>query len=191
MNLPYDACKILFLPDTPKGTLKVQSGRGVAFQHHWYWCDEMLQPKVEGSDIEAKYDPYDLTRIHLYIGDTWVEAEVRSGPLREILHLLTEWERKYVSQELTGLARKYRGSKQQKKVSAAYGAFVRELRSTEEGKRAALKSQANQANQLTRRAASSAPDEAPQAKLLPAVEAKSSIRVDRAAIKSAPIIKNK
>lgn len=153
MNLPYDACKILFLPDTPKGTLKVQSGRGVCFQHHWYWCDEMLKPKVEGRDVDAKYDPYDLTHVHLYIDDTWVEAEVRSGPLREILHVLTEWELKYVSRELTGLARKYRGSTQRKKVQAAYGAFVRKLRTTEAGQRAALKSQANQTNQVSRASA--------------------------------------
>ena len=190
MNLPYNACKILFLPDTPKGTLKVQGGRGVCYKHHWYWCEEMLQPKVEGQEVEAKYDPYDLSRIYLYVANTWVEAEVRSGPLREILHVLTEWELRYVSRELTGLALKYRSSTERKKVAAVYGAFVRKLRSTEEGKRAALKSQANKANQIARVDQKAAPDDMQRAQLRPVFNTVSRRRVDRSAIQAAPIIKN-
>jgi len=189
MNLPFDACKILFLPDTPKGTLKVQSGRGVCFQHHWYWCDEMLQPKVEGRDVPAKYDPYDLTHVQLYIGETWVEAEVRSGPLREILHVLTEWELRYVSRELTGLARKYRGTKQRKKVQAAYGAFVRKLRTTEEGQRAALKSQANKANEVSRAGKRAAQEELPNQTESKTSDVTPKLQVDWANAKRVSVVK--
>ncbi|MGB0259696.1 MAG: Mu transposase C-terminal domain-containing protein [Coraliomargarita sp.] len=186
MNLPYDACHILFLPDTPKQTLTVQPGRGVCFAHHWYWCDEMAASKVERKEIDAKYDPYDLSHIYLYIGKAWVKAEVRSGPLREILHTLTEWERKYISRELTGLSRKYRGAKQRKKVQAAYGAFIRKMRTQEEHQKTVLRSQANKINQLARQAKPK-----PHQEDLPATDTSSKppARVDRSAIKSASIVK--
>ena len=158
MNLPYEACKFLFLPDTPKGTLKVQPGQGVCYQHHWYWSDEMLQPKVEHSSVAAKYDPYDLTKLYLYINGSWVEAEVRSGPLREILHTLTEWERRYASREMTGLTRLYRGTKQRKKVQAAYGAYARKMREQEQMLKAKLKSEANLENEKRRRSATGSPE---------------------------------
>ena len=79
MTLPYDACKILFLPDTAGQTLKVQAGRGVCHQYHWYWSDKMIQSEVEGKSFETKYDPYDLTKVYLYINDSWERPRKKSS----------------------------------------------------------------------------------------------------------------
>jgi hypothetical protein len=141
MLLPPEACEILFLPNTPKDSLKIQAGRGVIFSHHTYWCDEIAAHRGKAKDLNAKYDPYDLTHIYLYINGEWCEAKVRSGPLREILHLLTEWERLYISREMVALGMLSKGKT--KKTSLAYGRYARKIRSMEAGLKANLKSVQN------------------------------------------------
>ncbi|CAA6690117.1 Unannotated [Lentimonas sp. CC19] len=143
MLLPPESCEILFLPNTPKDTLKIQPGRGVAFKHHIYWCEEIAAHRGKIKDLEAKYDPYDLTHIYLYINGNWCEAKVRSGPLREILHLLTEWERRYISREMVALGMTSKGKI--KKTSLAYGRYARKIRAMEDGLKANLKSAQNKA----------------------------------------------
>ena len=44
------------LPATPKGSSKVQPGRGVKIRSVYYWCDEFRAPEIEQKQVPVRYD---------------------------------------------------------------------------------------------------------------------------------------
>jgi transposase InsO family protein len=75
--VPYDdAFRKLTLPSTPKGTARVVAGRGVQIRSIYYWSvtDEFRSPKVEGTDVPVRYDPFDAGIAYAYVGSRWVRC---------------------------------------------------------------------------------------------------------------------
>jgi len=99
-RIPYDDD---FIRDTyastPKGTAKVQVGRGVQINYIYYWCDVMRDVEVEGTNVTVRYDPFDISVAYVYVAGQWrmcrsdYSIELASCSERE-LKLITEEIRK-------------------------------------------------------------------------------------------------
>lgn len=71
--IPYDEQFIkATLPSTKKGTARVQPGMGIRMRYLNYWCDEMRDPGVEGTQVAVRYDPFDIT-----VGYAWIDKQWR------------------------------------------------------------------------------------------------------------------
>ncbi|HEX4951478.1 MAG TPA: Mu transposase C-terminal domain-containing protein [Blastocatellia bacterium] len=61
--IPYDEEFLLWTrPTTSKGTAKVLPGRGVRIHNLLYWCEAFRHPRIEGTRVAVRYDPYDAGR---------------------------------------------------------------------------------------------------------------------------------
>src|SRR5699024_3103302 len=61
---------------SPKGkTRKVHPGKGIKLSYSYYWCDQFRNPKIENSQVEVKYDPFNIGIAYAYVGDQWVECQ--------------------------------------------------------------------------------------------------------------------
>ena len=73
--IPYDQSFLMStLPTTPKGTAKVQPGRGVKVRSVYYWCDKFRAPEVEGKQLPVRYDPFDAGTLHAFVSNQWTEC---------------------------------------------------------------------------------------------------------------------
>jgi len=71
--IPYDQDFLMWtLPTTPKGSAKVQPGRGFKIHHLYYWSDALRDPNVEGSQVDVRYDPFDISTAFAFIAGRWV-----------------------------------------------------------------------------------------------------------------------
>ncbi len=86
---------ILTMPSTKKTTAKVQNGGRVKIDGDYYECDELESVPVK-SDIEVRYDPYNILYGYVRVKNEWVRC-VCNRYLR--LERLTERERKIFSAE--------------------------------------------------------------------------------------------
>lgn len=66
--------KILTLPTTSKATAKVVPGRGVKINYIYYFCEAFRDPKVEGEQVEVRYEPFDIGRSYAHVRGQWVEC---------------------------------------------------------------------------------------------------------------------
>ncbi len=91
--VPYDeAFRFLTLPSTDKGTARVISNRGVQIRKVYYWTinDAFRSPRIEGTDVHVRYDPFNVGIAYAYVGSTWVRciseyyAELRDRSEREL-----------------------------------------------------------------------------------------------------------
>jgi hypothetical protein len=58
-------------PTTRKGTAKVEPGVGVRMNYLDYWCEAMRDPRVEGTQVKVRYDPFDVSVGFAYIEGKW------------------------------------------------------------------------------------------------------------------------
>lgn len=65
-----DVFYILTLPTTPKGTAKIQPGRGVKVRRIYYWAKEFQG--YEGKVVPVRYDPFNRGVAYAYVGDAQV-----------------------------------------------------------------------------------------------------------------------
>lgn len=65
--------KILTMPATRKGTAKVIDAK-IKINSKWYWCEELDKPEIEGQQIPVRYDPFNVGRAFVYVGNKWVEC---------------------------------------------------------------------------------------------------------------------
>lgn len=73
--VPYnEEFQILTLPTTPRSTAKLIPGRGVKINYLYYWCEQFRDPKIEGSRLEVRYDPFDIGRAYAYARGQWIEC---------------------------------------------------------------------------------------------------------------------
>ncbi|HXJ92437.1 MAG TPA: Mu transposase C-terminal domain-containing protein [Terriglobia bacterium] len=71
--IPYDQSFLMStLPATPRGTAKVQPGRGVKVRSVYYWCDEFRAPDIEQTRVPMRYDPFDAGTAYAFVGNRWV-----------------------------------------------------------------------------------------------------------------------
>jgi len=60
------------LPATPKGSSKVQPGRGVKIRSVYYWCDEFRAPEIEQKQVPVRYDPFDAGTAFAFVRNRWI-----------------------------------------------------------------------------------------------------------------------
>lgn len=66
-----DAFRMATLPTTRKGTAKVVPGVGVRMNHLDYWCEAMRDATVEDTQIQVRFDPFDVSVGFAYIDGVW------------------------------------------------------------------------------------------------------------------------
>jgi putative transposase len=73
--IPYDDdFLIATLPTTSKGTAKVQPGRGIKVNGILYWSDCFRNPLIETSQVQVRFDPWNIGVVYAFISNRWVES---------------------------------------------------------------------------------------------------------------------
>ena len=74
-RVPYDDAFIkATLPSTRRGTAKVQPGKGITVQYLLYWHEVFRRPDVVRTQVDIRYDPFDVSRAYAYVRGRWVEC---------------------------------------------------------------------------------------------------------------------
>ncbi len=61
-------------PSTRKGTAKVERGRGIKIHGIYYSALPLRSPEVEGTDVEVRYDPFDIGTAYAFVKQKWVRC---------------------------------------------------------------------------------------------------------------------
>ncbi len=70
--IPYDEVfKSSPFPTTKNGTALVQPGQGVRMNYLDYWCEEMRDPTIERTQVQVRYDPFDVSIGYAYLNGRW------------------------------------------------------------------------------------------------------------------------
>ena len=73
--IPYDETLILMTLPAPKAkTRKVHPGQGIKLNYSYYWCKEFRNPRIEATNVEVKYDPFDIGIAYAFIENQWVKC---------------------------------------------------------------------------------------------------------------------
>ena len=94
--IPYDETFILMtLPSVSEKTRKVHPGKGVKLTYSYYWCPKFRDPKVENSNVEVRYDPFNIGIAYVLINNNWEkclseEYAIFNGKTEKQLQLITE-----------------------------------------------------------------------------------------------------
>ncbi len=71
-EIAYDeAFRMATLPTTRKGTAKVVPGVGARMNHLDYWCEAMRDAMVENTQVQVRFDPFDVSVGFVYIDGVW------------------------------------------------------------------------------------------------------------------------
>ncbi len=62
------------LPSTRRGMAKVQAGKGITVHYLLYWHEVFRRPEVVGTQVDIRYDPFDVSRAYAYVRGRWVEC---------------------------------------------------------------------------------------------------------------------
>ncbi|MBT2643434.1 DDE-type integrase/transposase/recombinase [Bacillus sp. ISL-41] len=70
--IPYDETFILMtLPSVSGKTRKVHPGKGIKLTYSYYWSAKFRDPKVENSEVEVRYDPFNIGVAYALINNIW------------------------------------------------------------------------------------------------------------------------
>jgi putative transposase len=70
--IPYDEIfRMATFPTTRKGVALVQPGIGVRMNYLDYWCEAMRDATVERTQVQVRYDPFDISTGYAYIDGIW------------------------------------------------------------------------------------------------------------------------
>ncbi|WP_342559806.1 TnsA endonuclease N-terminal domain-containing protein [Psychrobacillus sp. FSL W7-1457] len=73
--IPYDETFILTTLPAPKAkTRKVHPGQGIKLSYSYYWCEQFRNPKIEATELEVKYDPFNIGIAYAFIDNQWVKC---------------------------------------------------------------------------------------------------------------------
>ena len=64
--------EILTLPEIPRKTVKVESGRGIKVHYVYYFADAFRHPDVENTRVAVRFDPWDAGRVYAFVRGKWV-----------------------------------------------------------------------------------------------------------------------
>ncbi len=93
--IPYDENFIIMTLPSPKGkTRKIQNG-GIKLDNRWYWSDKFLNPRIEGENVEVRYDPFNIGITFVYINNRWEKCTSEyfaqfNGKTEKEIQLITE-----------------------------------------------------------------------------------------------------
>lgn len=74
-TIAYDDAFVLStLPTTAKGTATIDSVRGVRINYVSYWNEIFAEPRLAGTAVPVRFDPFDARHAFAYAGGQWVEA---------------------------------------------------------------------------------------------------------------------
>ncbi|MGG0720136.1 DDE-type integrase/transposase/recombinase [Robertmurraya massiliosenegalensis] len=94
--IPYDDNFILMtLPSVTGKTRKVHPGKGIKLTYSYYWCPNFRDPKVENSEVEVRYDPFNIGIAYVLINNNWEKClsdqyAVFNGKTEKQLKLISE-----------------------------------------------------------------------------------------------------
>ena len=74
---PTEDFLLMTLPTTQKGTAKVISQRGILVGGIYYWAEEMKSSKIEGQQVEVRYNPFNIAECYARLGKRWVKCMSR------------------------------------------------------------------------------------------------------------------
>lgn len=117
---------IMCLPSTPKGTAKVEAGRGVKIGYIYFWTPEFRDPKYAKTNVAVRYDPFDASTAFVWLRDHW--ALCRSERAAEF-HGRSENEIEAVTKELR--ARLKREDSRRSLNAQMIAGYLRETSATE------------------------------------------------------------
>jgi len=63
--------RLLCLPTTPLGKAKVRVGKGIKIRGIFYWHAAFRDPRIVGSTVDIRYDPFDISRAYAYVDGVW------------------------------------------------------------------------------------------------------------------------
>lgn len=70
--IPYDDSFILMtLPSVSGKTRKVHPGKGIKLTYSYYWCAKFRDPKVENTEVEVRFDPFNIGVAYALINNSW------------------------------------------------------------------------------------------------------------------------
>ncbi|GCE29333.1 transposase [Dictyobacter alpinus] len=73
--IPYaDEFLMASSPSTRKGTAKVERGRGIKIHGIYYSTLQLRSSEVEGTQVEVRYDPFNIGIAYAYVKTTWVRC---------------------------------------------------------------------------------------------------------------------
>lgn len=83
-----------------RGERTVDRQRGVKVHNHYlYWCPEFRDPKLHGTKVPTRYDPWDGSTVYVQINKRWVPARCKA---LTALGQFTEKEREVLTAEMQG-----------------------------------------------------------------------------------------
>jgi putative transposase len=93
--------RYLSLPTTRKGTAKVERGRGVKINYLYYFSKAFDSPKVQGTQVFVRYDPFNIGLAYAYVEGRWVKClseyhlRLRGHSERELQFASAELRKRY------------------------------------------------------------------------------------------------
>ncbi len=66
--------RILTLPTTQSGLVKVHPAKGIQIRGIHYWNSAFRNPLIQKTSVEARYDPFDIGIAYAYISGQWVKC---------------------------------------------------------------------------------------------------------------------
>ncbi|MEC5387754.1 DDE-type integrase/transposase/recombinase [Uliginosibacterium sp. H3] len=79
------------------GVRKVDKQRGIKMNdRYFYWCPEFSNPKLHGTKVAVRYDPWDVSTVFVQVDKRWHPATCKT---LAHLHTMTEKERAALSEE--------------------------------------------------------------------------------------------
>lgn len=96
--IPYDETFILMtLPSVSGKTRKVHPGKGIKLTYAYYWCAKFRDPKVENSEVEVRYDPFNIGVAYAFINNNWQKCRAEQY---SVFNGKTEKQLKIIAEEL-------------------------------------------------------------------------------------------
>jgi putative transposase len=92
--------EMMTLPTTRKSTALVQPGQGVKINYFYYWSDAFRDRDVERTQVEVRFDPFDLGIAYAFVKGQWVQCisskygELQGRSEREVMLLTQEFRRR-------------------------------------------------------------------------------------------------
>ncbi len=106
--------KLLTLPTTKKGQVKVDGSYGLQINNIRYWSNTFRDPEIQKTYVNVRYDPFDASVAYAYVRGQWVEC------ISEHYSILKGRSEKEVELATTELRKSKQNHAQQLKVRAKH-----------------------------------------------------------------------
>lgn len=72
-QIAYDRTfQILTSPLGKRGKVKIHPQKGIHLNHLDYWADEFKLPKLSGTEVPVRFEPWDASVAYAFVGNHWV-----------------------------------------------------------------------------------------------------------------------